>query len=167
MYKFDFTNDGQKAYQPTLKQQIFCAEEMLIRSLNYVTVGEEQLQFTPKQGYGFACKYGVSMVNRGVPDCLRQDFAEGEMPAEFWIELPRGQYELLVCSGDATEDSVTILDTGNGWHTGGKVIKKGHYQCELIPVLHHEDGEVKLKISTVPGKRWKLNFIFLNALKGY
>ena len=30
-----------------------------------------------------------------------------------------------------------------------------------------EDGLIRLRLSTKPGYRWKLNYLFLNCLKGY
>ena len=83
----------------------------------------------------------------------------------YLIEAPRGQYELLVISGDECEDSVTVLDAEGGRKTGGKLIKAGKYQASLIPIIHEEDGNMRLKISTVNGKKWKINYIMVNLYK--
>ena len=81
--------------------------------------------------------------------------------------MPRGQYELLVVSGDAEEDSVTRLSTEQGFTVGGNVVKAGRYQCELVPILQKKDEPLRLLISTEKGYKWKLNLIVLNTVKGY
>ena len=83
------------------------------------------------------------------------------------IDAPRGQYELLVVSGDAQEDSVTILQAVNGTSAGGEVVKKGSYRSELLAVIQKKDRPIRLQIPTKPGYRWKMNCIFLNTVKGY
>jgi len=73
----------------------------------------------------------------------------------------------LVVSGDACEENITILDAENGRRTGGEVIPAGRYQCKLLPVVHEEDGLIRLRISTEPGNKWKLNFLMLNLHKQF
>ena len=36
-----------------------------------------------------------------------------------------------------------------------------------LEVCREEDGLIRLRLSTKPGCRWKLNYLFLNCLKGY
>jgi hypothetical protein len=127
----------------------------------------KDLQFTPYQGYGFADATGITAVDRGTPDGLRRDFVESTEPAEFLIEVPRGQYDLFVVSGDATQDSVTALELKYGPTTGGALIPAGRYQCKVLPLVLEEDGCIRLRLSTQPGYRWKLNYLFLNCVKGY
>ena len=138
-----------------------------MKCMRFTPVKEDALKFTPKQGYGFKDTTGITVVDRGAPDLLRRDFVEGTEPAEFIIEAPRSQYELLVVSGDAEEDSVTILTTEQGYVAGGEITPAGRYQCELIPIIQKKDTPMRLKVSTVPGKKWKLNLIILNVHKGY
>lgn len=167
VYKFDFGSVPDKAYWKFLPRQAYVAEEMGIESVGFSFIGEDTLPFTAKRGYGFANCDDITAVDRKVPEDLRRDFVQGSEETEFIIEAPRGQYELLVISGDAEEDSVTILDTVNGWHTGDEVVTKGRYQCKLIPLIQERDIPIRLKISTKPGYRWKLNALFLNVIKGY
>ena len=107
------------------------------------------------------------MVLRNAPDVLRCDFAEGTADAEFIIEAPRGQYELLLISGDTNEDSVTVAECANSRRIGGSVIPKGCFQCELIPIIQEYDEPIRIHLSTRPGYRWKLNALLLNVVKGY
>lgn len=165
VYKFDFGTDAHKRYQDIFQRQAFITEDMRVTLLPPVLV--KDLQFTPKQGYGFADATGIETIDRGEPDGLRRDFAQGEAEAEFLIEVPRGQYELFAVSGDACEDSVTILDCEHGRTAGGELIRKGHYQCKVLPLVLEDDGVIRLKLSTKPGYRWKLNYLFLNCHKGY
>lgn len=165
VYKFDLGTDAHKEYQKIFHRQSFAAETRPILGMAPIFV--EDLQFTPRQGYGFEDASGITTADRGAPDGLRRDFAQGTDPAEFLIEVPRGQYELLAVSGDAEEDSVTCLDCLHGRSTGGEVVKAGQYQCKLLPLVLEEDGLIRLKISSKPGYRWKLNYLFLNVVKGY
>ena len=165
VYKFDFTKDDQKDYATCLYAEVYCAEEMQAKALTFVTTDEAV--FTYRKGYGFTQDSHAQLVDRGEPDVLRRDFVQGSEDAEFVIEAPRGQYELMVISGDAEEESVTILEGVNGRKAGGDVIPAGRYQCKLIPIVQEEDEPVRLKISTRPGYQWKINYIIMNMIKGY
>ena len=98
---------------------------------------------------------------------LRQDFVEGETPCEFLIEVPRGQYEVFVISGDSEECSFTNLQAEHGRKAAGCLIGAGEYQCKVLPLILEKDGQIKLRVSTEPGYKWKLNAVFLNIVKGY
>ena len=64
--------------------------------------------------------------------------------------------------------SETILEVNNGRKTGGEVIKKGEFQCKLLHVILEDDDEpIRLKISSNTGYKWKINFLLVNAIKGY
>lgn len=127
----------------------------------------DDLKFSVKRGYGFASAEGLTQVDRGAPDCIRRDFVEGACDAEFLIECPRGQYELFVVSGDENEDSTTILEATGGRRTSPKPVKAGRYQTSLIPVIHEEDGVIRLRVSTLPGSKWKINYILVNLYKQF
>ncbi len=164
MYKFDFTN-SEKCYSETLPRQAACAEERPIKFMGFMRIGDANIGFTDLQGYGF--EGDVKIVERDGPDGLRRDFAEGYGDAEFVIEAPRGQYELFVVSGDENEDSVTVLEGVNGLRPKCGLTKKGEYQCKVIPIVNEDDEPIRLRISTLTGYRWKINFIVLNGVKGY
>jgi len=167
MYKFDFTNNNQKTYSDCLPRQCDCAEERPLKFMGFFKIGDGNLTFTDAQGYGFVDGSDAVIVERGGPDLLRQDFASGTSDTEFIIEAPRGQYELFVVSGDCEEDSMTVLSCVNGLSPRCTPTKKGEYQCKLIPVINEDDEPIKLKVSTLPGYRWKINYIILNGVKGY
>lgn len=168
VYKFDFTQEHSKVYYPLLEPQASAADRRSNTWCGFVPVGEEKLVFTPLAGYGFASAEGITLMDRGEPDALRRDLVSGSGDAEFVIETPRGQYELFVCSGDENEDSVTVLEAVNGRSAGGEVVKKGEYQCKILPLVNENDDDyIRLKVSTKEGYRWKINYIILNAIKGY
>lgn len=167
MYKFDITSVTDKDYSKCLFRQFYGDEERLIGTMAFNTFENDKLQFTIKQGYGFDDASKVSIINRKSPDLLRQDFAEGSEAVEFIIDAPRGQYELFVVSGDSEEESVTIVEAVNGRKAGGEIIKSGEYQCKVLPLFNENDEPIRLKISTKPDCKWKVNYIMLNAIKGY
>ena len=165
VYKFDFGTDDRKHYSDTFRRQTHAYEERTENGMPPLFV--KDLQFTPYQGYGFGDASGITTADRGGPDGLRRDFAQSEQDTEFLIEVPRGQYDLFVVSGDAAEDSVTTLELEHGPTTCGDLIPAGRYQCKVLPLVLEEDGLIRLRLSTKPGYRWKLNYLFLNCLKGY
>jgi len=167
VYKFDFGGTKGKVYTKTMSRPAHAAEPMVMKEMGFLSVGAQDAAFTVKRGYGFVPAEGLSARDRGIGDALRRDFLEGTAETEFVIEAPRGQYELLVVSGDEADENVTILQTENGFTAGGEVVKPGRYQCELVPVLQKRDVPIRLRISTTKGYAWKLNCIIMNQIKGY
>lgn len=165
MYKFDFTNDKDKKYSPCLARQSYTAEERMLKAMGFFPIGDENMQFTTFAGYGFSDASGICIEDSASPDALRRDGAVGECECEFLIEAQRGQYELLVVSGDDKSDTVTLLEGVNGIKAGGEVIKKGHSQCKIIPIVNETDEPIRLKISTKQGYKWKINYIMLNRIR--
>ena len=163
VYKFDLGLSYQKEYRGEFPRQCFGAEKKLPAAMNFRRL--DTLPYTVKRGYGFAAEGDICRVDRGRPDLLRCDFLEGSEPNEFLIEAPAGQYELFVVSGDAEEGSVTLLACDEGRQTGGSVVPAGSYQHKLIPIVHEEDGLIRLRVSTLPGYKWKLNYILVNLYK--
>ncbi len=163
VYKFDFGTDTEKDYSVDLHRQTYGAEKMGIGTMAFNRLNE--LDFTEKRGFGFENSESIKRVDRGAPDILRRDFLEGTEKNSFLFDAPAGQYELFVVSGDECEDSVTVLNCEEGRHCGGEIIKAGDYQYKVIPLVHERDGNIKLDISTVPGKKWKLNYILVNLYK--
>ena len=167
LYKFDFGATAGKEYWTEFPAQTLSDSGRSMKYMAFYPVSGDEIAFTPKQGYGFKNDSGITAVDRGSPDLLRRDFLEGEGDAEFIVEMPRGQYELLVVSGDSEEASVTRLSTEQGYTAGGKVVPAGRYQCELVPIHQKRDVPLRLFISTEKGYKWKLNLIVLNVHKGY
>ena len=167
LYKFDFGATSEKAYWEEFPAQFMADEGRTMKYMKITPMAGEKLTFTPKQGYGFRDASGISAVERTSPDLLRRDFLEGREPVEFIIDAPRGQYEMLVVSGDSEEDSLTILTNEAGHVYGGGVTPQGRYQCELVSILQKRDTPIRLRVSTEAGKKWKLNLLVLNTIKGY
>ncbi len=166
VYKFDFTENNKKDYEDAVPRQVITNQGgMAMSGMSFECIGTEE--FKPAVGYGFGNNSGIRIVKRQGADVLRCDFAEGERNAEFIIEAPRGQYELLVISGDYDEDSVTIVQGENSRKIGGCVVPKGTFQCEIIPIINERDEPIKINISSLPGYRWKINSLMMNAVKGY
>ena len=167
-YKFDFgVSQAEKVYTKSLTRQVYVDHGRTLRSMPFIFIDPQTPAYDIRQGYGFSSMEGITACKRDLDDCLRQDFLQGETDTEFLIEVPRGQYELLVISGDQEEASVTKLEGSHGFQAGGEVVKAGRWQCELVPMIQKKDGPMRLKISTKPGYRWKINCIFLNVIKGY
>lgn len=163
VYKFDFTKLSEKNYAAEIPMQRVISEGIVMGGMDFVRLGGEV--FTHERGYGFDRQ--VNVVDRAAPDLLRRDFAEGVEDTEFIIEMPRGQYELLVVSGDENQESLTIISGENSRRAGGKKVPAGCFQCELIPIIQEYDEPLVLKLSTVQGFKWKLNAIIVNVIKGY
>lgn len=167
LYKFDLGAEAGKEYWTEFLVQSLSDAGRSMKYMRFEPISGEKIRFTPKQGYGFLSADGITAVDRGAPDLLRRDFLEGEGDAEFIVEMPRGQYELLIVSGDSEKDSVTRISTEQGFTVGGRVVPKGRYQCELVPVIQKKDEPLRIRISTEKGYKWKLNLIILNTVKGY
>ena len=165
VYKFDFTNENEKKYSDYFPMQCYVNQGHHMNTLDFFRIGAEE--YSCGRGFGFASAEGIKLSDSSAPDALRKDFAEGELDAEFIIEAPRGQYELLLISGDGNEDSVTIATCENCRTVGGDVVPKGTYQCEIIPVISEYDEPIRIKISTRAGYRWKLNCIMMNIVRPY
>jgi len=165
VYKFDFTNESEKKYSDFFPIQCYVNQGHHMNTLDFFRIGAEE--FTSARGFGFSSADGVRISSSSAPDALRTDFAEGELDTDFIIDAPRGQYELLIISGDSNEDSVTIATCENSRKIGGDVVPKGIYQCEIIPIIQEYDEPIRIKISTRQGFRWKLNSIMLNIVRAY
>ncbi len=163
VYKFDFTEDKDKDYADAFYPQAYTSEEMTLGALPFETPGAAE--FSHFRGFGFSKGSDVRITDSGTTDALRRDFAEGEREAEFIIEAPRGFYELFVVSGDSKEKSYTELSAENGRKCKGTLTPAGRYRTFVIPVFTEEDEPIRLKLSTVPGRRWKINYIVMNRIK--
>lgn len=167
LYKFDFGVVENKVYTKDWARQAYVSYDMVLTQTPIIFLAQESAQYTIKQGFGFLDASRITAFDRGSPDSFRRDFVQGTDPVEFVIDVPRGQYEVLVISGDEVEDNVTIIETENGAKYGGERVKQGIYQCELIPIVQKKDRPIRLKISTKSGYSWKINCLFLNTIKGY
>ena len=161
----DFTEQEAKDYDPVYEKQIIEAGRSVLYAGGPRAVPAKR--YCADAGYGFledekeACDGRI--VCRSGPDALRQDFAEGSEPAVFAIELPAGKYDLLMISGDREEPSCTGFEIPEcGVSLEAAFRPAGKYQYRIIPVIHPEDGLLKIGIRSGHGLKWKLNAIFVN-----
>lgn len=166
VYRFDITKAQDKDYGSFMPRQVFAAQPGYIEPcLPFIPL--DATEFTAFKGFGFDRVDRVTVRDTGAPDMLRRDFAESTEPCNFMLELPRGHYELLLISGSSDEESVTCIQTENGYRAGGKLTPAGNFQIETVPLYIPRDGIARIQLSTTPGHKWKLNAVFLNILKGY
>ncbi len=166
-YKFDFGIHKEKDYASQMPLQAFTSIPMAHTSGAIIFLDPDNCRYKVIEGYGIVSDGEITAKERDHSCLLRKDFLEGTEPAEFVIDTPRGQFDFFVVSGDTEEDSVTIIETENGFRVGGDVVKKGTWQYDVVPVIHKKDDLLRLKISTKPGYKWKLNFLIMNSVKGY
>jgi len=121
--------------------------------------------YSVQQGFGFKHIDDVEFADSLKPDSLRRDFAQGKEDNEFIIDVTKGQYDILVCSGDANEDSVTTLSVNGSRVYKGEVLTAGKWQMRTLTLFTEEDEPIRLSISTDKGYKWKLNFILINQIK--
>lgn len=165
-YIFDFTEEKNKDYENVYRRQIIRAGRACLYAGGPRAVGTEE--YCADRGYGFLTEAGmgpetITICGRKGPDDLRRDFAEGELPVVFGVELPAGKYDILVISGDQDEESLTNLEIlDHGIHICGGRKGPGRYQCRILPVMHEADGVLRLRLSTEKGRKWKLNGLFIN-----
>lgn len=152
---------GEKNYDSVYRKQLFRTGKSLLFFGAPKQVGPEG--YDGDKGYGFSSSAGLAVQDRHAPDDMRRDFIEGSEDCEFWVELPRGKYNLLVVSGDEERESLTHLSLPQlSGRIGGERMQAGRYQCRSIPFVHERDGVFRLGLSTETGCRWKLNALFLN-----
>ena len=183
-YVFDLTGEQGKNYDDVYEKQIIEAGRAVLCAGGPRPVGAEI--YTADRGYGFLAsdcggirakdqekdqergpekdrETGCRIVRRQGPDSMRRDFAEGAGDAVFGVELPAGKYDILVVSGDEEEPSVTDISVPQcGVCLPGEEMDAGEYQCRIIPVMHREDGILRIVLSTGKGRKWKMNAVFIN-----
>jgi lysophospholipase L1-like esterase len=60
-------------------------------------------------GYGFASTSGLTAVSRGAPDPLREDYITSSAPFAFSANVPNGNYNVTVTTGDNNGTSETSI----------------------------------------------------------
>lgn len=161
-YIFDFGDTADvKNYDAVFHKEFYATGRSLLFFGGPKRLGAEVYQ--EDTGYGFAPHRGIAVKDRKAPDDLRKDFVEGRDAQEFWIELPRGKYSLLLVSGDEEKESLTHVSLPSiRGQIAGKLMRAGQYQCKVIPFMHERDGIVAIAFSTEKGYKWKINAIFVN-----
>ena len=65
--------------------------------------------YTRQRGYGFSAPSGISAVDRGGGDALRDDFCTSDLPFFFTVDIPEGNYDVTVTLGDRNGPSTTTV----------------------------------------------------------
>lgn len=161
-YVFDFgTGMAEKEYADAYPMQFAVSGQCVLYAAGPKSVGI--CTYDQETGYGFLGTEGISDVDRGEPDALRRDFLEGRGQAVFALYLPKGKYDILLICGDEREASCTrVVLPGNGTAECTGKLEAGRFGCLVLPLVHRQDGMLRIGISTEEGYRWKLNAMFVN-----
>src|SRR5256885_651769 len=65
--------------------------------------------YSKETGYGFLDAAAIEDVDRGAPDALRGDFCASDKPFLFAVDLPEGDYNVVVTLGDQKGESETTV----------------------------------------------------------
>ncbi len=71
------------------------------------------MNYTPERGFGFVSGTTVSDVDRGGRDALRCDYCTSDGPFFFVVDLPEGNYEIKITTGDRKGVSRTTVKAEN------------------------------------------------------
>jgi hypothetical protein len=163
-YKFDFgpAEGPKKDYAAVIPQQ-----EFVVAEAGYGKLGADFYRLGPASHYTELRRFGwqetapLQAVDRGRPDAQRRDFVGGTAPPGFWLELPRGQYQLLFVVGDAggeTDMSISVTDQFR-WQTVPR-LRAGEFSVQVLPVRQVRDGLLEIEFSG----SWKLNLLMVNRV---
>ena len=161
-YIFDFgTQETEKDYNNSYPKQFVVSGRCVLYAAGPRRMGVNE--YRCETGWGFLQQGDLRTVDRGKPDDLRRDFVEGQNEAVFVINLPKGKYDFLLICGDEEEASLTqAMLPQHGTKVSTGKLAAGHYGCRILPVVHENDGELWIQLSTKEGYKWKLNAIFVN-----
>lgn len=161
-YIFDFgTQEAEKDYNNSYPKQFVASGRCILYAAAPRRLGVNE--YRPDTGWGFLTQGDSRTVDRGKPDDLRRDFVEGQNEVVFVMNLPKGKYDFLLICGDEEEASLTqaaLPQHGTKVSTG--TLAAGQYGCRILPVVHENDGELFIQLSTKEGYKWKLNAMFIN-----
>jgi lysophospholipase L1-like esterase len=65
--------------------------------------------YTKDRGYGFEPGAKITGIDRSGDDALRTDFCTSDQPFFFSVDLPEGNYNVTVTTGDLTSESTTTV----------------------------------------------------------
>lgn len=162
IYRLDFGTSREvlpKDYRNILPPQVHLGGNM---GQDFIRVSPEKV-FSPYNGWGWEDAENISYVDRGGPDEFRRDFITGSDAKAFYIELPKGRYDILFLTGDNEAPSYTALhvEGQGGWKPEG-VLAAGEFAAEILPVVQRKDGYLKIEFSSLPHCRWTINMMIIN-----
>ncbi|MCC7519367.1 MAG: glycoside hydrolase N-terminal domain-containing protein [Verrucomicrobiae bacterium] len=162
-YKFDFGPivAPRKDYARVIPQQLFHGNKI---GPDFYRV-DPRTRFTPFLRYGWEGPRGLGAGDRRGPDDLRRDFVGGRRPSVFCLELPRGQYQLLLLAGDATARSWTEVEVPGAWRwRTPRPLRAGEFALEVLPLRVEADSVVRIHFRGARGHPWRLNALMVNRV---
>lgn len=109
------------------------------------------MQYNAERGFGFCDDPDISSIDRGSDDALMSDFITGVKPFIFAVNVPEGNYNITVISGDLENESKTTIKAESRrlmieeLHTGEGEFKKRMFTTNVRYASINENEEVKLK----------------------
>jgi hypothetical protein len=163
VYRLDFGASGErpaKDYAKALPKQ-FHMDGVLGQDFRRVT---PETAFTSFRGLGWESAEDLIAEERGGPDELRKDFIGGTGERSFWLELPKGRYDVLFVSGDADAPSYTEIEIdgqGAGWKPE-RELAAGEFATDILAVAQRKDGFAKIRFRSREGMQWRINVLIVN-----
>lgn len=172
VYKIDFSCDcyeWPKDYARILPRQFHgCGKQGL--DFKRATVNS---LFQPDRMFGFDRTDGLSyrhLQNKASTDpaaeCpIRGDFIQGNGCYVWQMHLVRGQYQLLLVSGDLDQQTGTelVIDNHVVW-TSRKTLDRAGYDYTVVPFAHHQDGVFAMQIRSVIDRKFSLCALLVNRI---
>jgi hypothetical protein len=162
IYRLDFSTTSEvlfKDYRKTLPKQ-FHMDNNIGQNIRRISINNI---FTIYTGIGWENNKGLSYVDRDNPDEFRRDFIAGSEEKAFYLELPKGAYDILIVSGDSNESSYTEIEVEgqSSWKPEG-ILAAGQFATEILPIVQRKDGYVKINFKSCPGHMWRINAMIVN-----
>lgn len=164
VYRFDCGlpgNGDPKDYGSSLPMQFHaCGKD----GLDFIKISRDSL-YSNLSGFGWEAAGDLEGVDRNGPDVFRRDCIRGRQPNAFKLELPAGQYQLFIGTGDAGGKTLTQVSVNGqrSWHPK-RATDAGRYEAIVLPVLQAKDGVMEIGFSTVGEYRWNVSMLIVNRL---
>lgn len=162
-YKFDFgpAPAVPKDYACVIPQQLF----------NGNKIGPDFYRIHPGTQYTDVLRHGwektgaLRAMDRRHPDALRRDFVAGRGSTAFCVELPRGQYQLLILMGDMKAETHAEVEMEDQFHwQAPHALRAGEFALEVFPIRMTEDAVLKIRFRGSRRHAWKLNILMINQV---
>ena len=129
------------------------------------------MMYTPERGYGFVAGAPVLDVDRGGRDALRRDFCTSNKPFFFVVDVPEGNYQIKIITGDRKGETVsTVKAESRRLMLENIKTFRGKFQTSTIMVnirtpRINDTAEIRLKPRELSYLNWdnKLTLEFNNA----
>ena len=163
-YKFDFSlprEKMEKDYSDVLPRQYHACGKL---GLDFIRVTKDN-KFSRYSGFGWDDINGLDYVDTGMHDPLRRDYICSVRKAGFEIELPKGQYQVFIVTGDFTEPTYTIIEIdGQIKWKPDSVIRSGRFETAVFPILQEKDDILSISFKSIKGHKWKISMLLINRI---